>query len=248
MRYPASEEVASHQSTFEAAHTEARKKGFTGSLVFDAVEGEGVVVYLNGWPVYAEYQGPTYETSEDAVREMKGMSGEIDRHASRKDAVEMFKTYLNYIGRDEGFINVYRVDQVEIQKRTILVTKAGNLEKTQVPPGKRVGYSPSEDQAVEYFAEEGASGYALSNNEIIFFEEGEETERNRFKEDDLSTLVRMDSEEGLGALECEYLELYTQGSSGGKVDVEFDIQGWEIVEGSGEEESSGGLLSGVFGG
>lgn len=248
MRYPASEEVASHQSTFEAAHTEARKKGFTGSLVFDAVEGEGVVVYLRGWPVYAEYQGPSYETSEDAIHAMKGMSGEIERHASRKDAVEMFKTYLNYIGRDEGFINVYRVDQVTIQERTVLVTKAGNLEKTQVPSGKRIGYSPSEEQAKEYFSEENESGYALSNNEIIFFSDGKEDDRNRFKEDDLSTLVRMDNEEGLGALECEYLELYTQGSSGGKVDVEFDIQGWEIVETSGKTESSGGLLSGVFGG
>jgi hypothetical protein len=247
MRFPASEQVSSHESSFEAAHSEVRKKGFTGSLVIDSVEAKGVTVYLDGWPVYAKYRGSSDKGGQDAVEEMKTQSGEIDRHASRHDTVEMFQTYMSYIGRDDGLISVQKTDKVEVQPRTILVTKGGNLEKTQVPAGVRVGYSPDEKQAQEFFEEKEMSGYALSNDEIIFFEEGEETDRKQFKNDDLSILVRMDTEEGLGVLECEFLDIYTQGSSGGQVDVEFDIEGWEIVEESGGG-GSGGLLSGILGG
>jgi len=248
MRFPASEQVSSHESSFEAAHSEVRKKEFTGSLVLNSVEGEGVAVYLNGWPIYAKYKGANDESGERAVKEMKKQSGEIERHASRRDPVEMFRTYMNYIGREEGLISVHRTDEVEVQPRTILVTKGGSLEKTQVPGGVRLGYSPDQRQAYEFFEEEELTGYALSNDEIIRFEDGEEQDRKKFKDDGLSTLVRMASEEGLGALECEYLDVYTQGSSGGQVDVEFDIEGWEIVESDGGSGEGGGLLSGILGG
>jgi len=244
MRYPASEQVSNHESSFEAAHTEARKKEFVGSLVLSSDEGDGVVVYLDGWPVYAKYKGDEEMDGEMAVDYMKTLSGRLDRHVSRRDPVEMFRTYMEYIGRDEGLITMHRTDEVEVRKRTILVTESGTLEKTEVPPGIRLGYSADEKQAKRYFSEVSITGYALSNREIIFFEEGEEVDRKEFKEDDFSMLIRMDSEEGLGALECEFLKIYTQGSTGGQVDVEFDIQGWEIVE---ETEQSGGLLSGILG-
>lgn len=246
MKFPASEQVSNHESSFEAAHAEARKKEFIGSLVLSSVEGDGVVVYLDGWPVYAKYKSGDEEVSgEDAVNRMKRLSGTLDRHVSRRDAVEMFRTYMSYIGRDEGLITVHRTDGVEVRKRTILVTEGGELEKTSLPAGVRLGYSADERQARDFFAEEGMKGYALSNNEVIFFEGGEPVEKKEFKEDDFSMLVRMDSEEGLGALECEFLNVYRQGSTGGQVDVEFDIQGWEIVEEN--EDGGGGFLSGILG-
>jgi len=247
MRFPASEQVSSHESSFEAAHTEARKKEFTGSLVLDSVDGRGVAVYLDGWLVYAKYRGGADESGKGALEAMKSRSGEIDRHASRSDPVEMFRTYMSYIGRDEGLVSVHHTDEVEVPQRTILVTEGGDLNKTNVPPGTRLGYAPDEKQVYSHFDEEGMSGYALSNDEIISFDEGEETERRSFKDDELSILVRMESEEAGAALECDYLDVYTQGSSGGQVDIEFDIEGWEIVEG-GSGGGSGGFISGILGG
>jgi len=245
MRFPASEQVSSHESSFEAAHTEARKKEFVGSLVLSSTDGDGVVVYLDGWPVYAKYKGDEEIDGEEAVERMKELSGELDRHVSRQDSVEMFRTYMSYIGRDEGLITMHRTDEVEVHERTVLVTEGGTLNKTELPPGVRLGYSADERQARDYFDEKGMTGYALSNNEVIFFENGTVVEKKEFKEDDLSILVRMDSEEGLGALECDFLNVYTQGSTGGQVDVEFDIQGWEIVRET--EKNGGGLLSGLLG-
>ena len=245
MKFPASEQVSSHESSYEAAHTEARKKEFVGSLVLSSTEGDGVVVYLDGWPVYAKYNGENELDGEDAVDRMKDLSGELDRHVSRQDSVEMFRTYMSYIGRDEGLITMHRTDEVEVRERTILVTEGGTLEKTELPAGVRLGYSADERQAREYFEEKGMTGYALSNNEVVFFENGTEVDRKQFKDDDLSILVRMESEEGLGALECDFLNVYTQGSTGGQVDVEFDIQGWEIVEET--ESGGGGILSGLLG-
>jgi hypothetical protein len=245
MKFPASEQVSSHESSYEAAHTEARKKEFVGSLVLSSTEGDGVVVYLDGWPVYAKYKGENELDGEDAVDRMKDLSGELDRHVSRQDSVEMFRTYMSYIGRDEGLITMHRTDEVEVRERTILVTEGGTLEKTELPAGVRLGYSADERQAREYFEEKGMTGYALSNNEVVFFENGTEVDRKQFKDDDLSILVRMESEEGLGALECDFLNVYTQGSTGGQVDVEFDIQGWEIVEET--ESGGGGILSGLLG-
>ena len=245
MRFPASEQVSSHESSFEAAHTEARKKEFVGSLVLSSSEGDGVVVYLDGWPVYAKYKGERELDGEEAVGRMRDLSGDLDRHVSRQDSVEMFRTYMSYIGRDEGLIKMHRTDEVQVRERTILVTEGGNLEKTEIPEGLRLGYSADENQASEYFKEEGVTGYALSNSEVIFFENGTEVDRKNFKEDDMSILVRMDSEEGLGALECDFLNVYTQGSTGGQVDVEFDIRGWEVVKETGSD--SGGLISGLLG-
>lgn len=249
MEFPASEQVSNHESRFETAHAEARKKEFIGSLVLSSAEGDGVVVYLDGWPVYAKYKDKREDevvNGEDAVDEMKRLSGKLERHVSRRDAVEMFRTYMSYIGREEGLIAAHRADEVEVRKRTILVTEGGELDKTELLPGIRLGYSADEKQAHDFFEEKGITGYALSNNEVIFFEDGEPTQRKQFKDDDFSMLVRMDTEEGLGALECEFLNLYRQGSTGGQVDVEFDIRGWEIVKET--EDSSGGLLSGILGG
>lgn len=248
LKYPASEEVRTHESSFGAAHSEARKKEFTGSLVLDAERGDGVVVYLDGWPIYAEFDGVETALGSDALDAMRDLSGRIERNVSRREAVEMFRTYMEYIGEEEGAINIYEADEIDIQERTILVTKAGDLDKTTAPAGTRVGYAPDLDYVSEYFAENEVTGYALSNDEIVFYDEGEEVERERFKEDGLSMLVSMKDEESLGALECAYLDVYTQGGGDGKgnVDVEFDIEGWEIVESDGT--GGGGMLGGILGG
>jgi hypothetical protein len=245
MRFPASEQVSSHESSFGAAHNEARKKEFVGSLVLSSSKGDGVVVYLDGWPVYAKFKGDTELDGEGAVERMENLSGELDRHVSRQDSVEMFRTYMSYIGRDEGLITIRRMDEVQVRRRTILVTEGGNLEKTELPTGLRIGYSADEKQAIEYIGDEGMTGYALSNSEVVFFENGTEVDRKEFKDNDMSMLIRMESEEGLGALECDFLNVYTQGSTGRQIDVEFDIRGWEIVEET--EDGGGGLISGLLG-
>ncbi|MFW5929235.1 MAG: hypothetical protein ACOCT0_02310 [Halobacteriota archaeon] len=251
MNVPAPEQIRTHESSFDVAHTEARQKGFTGSLVVESDRGKGVVVYLEGWPVYAEVEGLDSGEGEEAVDVLVGVEGEIERHTSRTDSVEMFLTYMSYIGRESGLIDVFETDHVEVDRRTILVTQAGNLNKTKAPAGTRIGYASDLESAERYFESEETMGYALSNDEIVFFDGGEEVEREHFKEDGLSMLVRMKTEEGLGALECEYLEIYTQGasSSGGQIDVEFDIEGWEIVETEGGSDGdSGGFLGGILGG
>ncbi len=248
MNYPAAEEVRTHESSFDAAHSEARKKEFTGSLRLESERGEGVVVYLDGWPIYAEFRGVESAYGSEAVDMMREVSGRIERNVSRREAVEMFRTYMEYIGEELGAVNIYEADRVDVRERTILVTKAGDLDKTTAPAGTRVGYAPDLDYVSTYFEENDETGYALSNDEIVFYDEGEEVERNRFKEDGLSMLVSMDSDEGLGTLECTYLDVYTQGGSsgGGNVDVEFDIEGWEIVESEGG--GGGGVLGGLLGG
>lgn len=49
MSYPSSEEVRSYPSGFEVAHSEARLKGFNGSLALRSDDCDGVVVYLRGF-------------------------------------------------------------------------------------------------------------------------------------------------------------------------------------------------------
>lgn len=247
MKFPASERVKSHESSFESAHAEARKSEFTGTYLFNSVEGKGVTIYLDGWPVYAKYKGSSKEEARDATEIMKGQTGDVEVHASRRDRVEMFCTYMRYIGRDNALIDVYFVDEAEIPERKVLVTNNNTLDMSIIPPGTRVGYSPDRGQVIDFFSEREIGGYALSNDEVIFFSDGEVTDRERFKNDGLPMLVRMNSGEGLGELECDYLDLFTQGSSGGQVEVEFDIEGWEVVKNQ-QEEESGGILSGVFGG
>ncbi|MDY6780399.1 MAG: hypothetical protein SV760_07630 [Halobacteria archaeon] len=250
MNVPPSQEVRSHESSFESAHSEAREKDFTGSLVIDGAGDKGVAVYLDGWAIYAQLTDKV-EGSEvfgkEALERMIELSGTVERHVSDTGTIEMFRTYMDYIDRGDGLLNIYELDTVEVPERTVMVQKGGSVDKVTAPGGIRIGYSPNEDRATEVFEERGIDGYALSNDDIIFFENGEPNHRREFKQDGLSILVRVDSEEGLGALECEYVDMYTQGSgTGGNVDVEFDINGYEIV--NTEEGGSDGFISGLLGG
>ncbi|MDY7082328.1 MAG: hypothetical protein SXQ77_07985, partial [Halobacteria archaeon] len=96
-----------------------------------------------------------------------------------------------------------------------------------------------------------------------------------FKDDDEAILSRMESERGLREQECEFIDIFSEHAVGSveRINVEFDINGFEIVEsdeeadldveskgmkqaqseaGDGEEseaeeESSGGLLSRFLG-
>lgn len=247
MEFPPAEEISTHESTFESAHSEAKQTQFDGSVYIDAGDAEGVAVYMEGWPIYAMYRGTDAEAvGKEALDAMVPLSGTLERHTASRERVEMFRNYMEFVGRTDGLMDIYEPDNVEVRGRTILVTKAGDLEKVNVPGGVRRGYAPNEDYLASYFEKTGIDGYGLSNNEIVFYEDGEVAERERFKDDGLSILVRIDSKDGLGALECEYLDVYTQSESGGKADVEFDIEGWEIVE-SGEDDSDGGIVGKIFG-
>jgi hypothetical protein len=158
------------------------------------------------------------------------------------------KRYLLVYTDTNTTVSIQKVKEVEVPKRTILVTDSRTVEKTELPAGVRIGYSTDENEAHSFFADELITGYAFSNSEVIFYEVGEEASRKQFKENDHSMLIRMESEECLDALECEFLNVYKQGytdsllshltrripniSRKGRrlVDVEFDVQGWEIVE------------------
>lgn len=246
MEFPPAEAISTHESTFESAHSEAKQTQFDGSVHIDAGDAEGVTVYMDGWPIYAVYRGTEGDAvGKDAVDAMVPLSGTLERHDASRERVEMFRTYMEFVDRVEGLMNIYEPDTVEVRDRTILVTKAGDLEKVDVPAGVRRGYAPNEEYLMTYFEDEELAGYGLSNNEIVFFEDGDVSDRRRFKDDGLSILVRIDSKDGLGALECEYLDVYTQSESGGKADVEFDIEGWEIVEM--EESGDSGLVGKLFG-
>lgn len=99
-----------------------------------------------------------------------------------------------------------------------------------------------------YFEDERASGYAVSNDEAIRFTNGHKTGREVMKEDGEPLLGRMESEQGLRELGCEFADVIPErGASARKIDVEFDITGWEVVRTDLEEESEGGLLGGILG-
>ncbi|MDY7083032.1 MAG: hypothetical protein SXQ77_11685 [Halobacteria archaeon] len=203
MNFPSSQRVRTYESSFEVAHSEAREKGFSGSLVLRSGTKKGVVVYLEGWPIYAKYNNGRGDElhAQDAIDSLNTVTGSIDRHPSEPNMVEMFRTYMGYIDREEGEINVYKVRDVEIPERTILVTQGGELNKVKAPRGERVGYSPNEEYLKEYFEENEVTGYALSNDEAMFFEDGHMTRREKFKEDGLSIVVRMQQGEDFESLE-----------------------------------------------
>lgn len=249
MQYPSSEEVRSYPSEFEVAHSEARHKGFSGSLVLRSDEGDGVVVYLRGLPVYAHamYRNGDDVRGVEAVDTLTLRSGTVDRRSSDTESVRMFCTYMKYLGRDDSIIHVYRTDEVEIAAREFIVMEDGDLTKVDVPEGVRVGYSRSVEDVSKYFERENADGYAVSNDTVVSFGNGHETERVELKDDGEPLLARMESEEGLNEIDCEFERVFPEsGSNARKIDVEFDIQGWEVLRTDVGDES-GGLLSRLLG-
>ena len=245
MQYPSSEDVRSYPSEFEVAHSEARHKGFSGSLVLRSDEGDGVVVYLRGLPVYAHamYRDGDDVRGMEAVDTLTLRSGTVDRRSSDPESVRMFCTYMEYLGRNGSVIHVYRRNEVEIAAREFVVMGDGDLTKVDVPEGVRVGYSRSLEDVSKYFEKENADGYAVSNNMVVSFRNGHETEREVMKEDGEPLLARMESEKGLNEIDCEFERVFPERGTGArKIDVEFDIQGWEVMRTDTEEES-GGILS-----
>ena len=249
MQYPSSEDVRSYPSEFEVAHSEARHKGFSGSLVLRSDEGDGVVVYLRGLPVYAHamYRDGDDVRGVEAVDTLTLRSGTVDRRSSDPESVRMFCTYMKYLGRDGSVIHVYRRNEVEIAAREFVVMGDGDLTKVDVPEGVRVGYSRSLEDVSKYFEKENADGYAVSNDTVVSFRNGHETEREVMKEDGEPLLARMESEKGLNEIDCEFERVFPERGTGArKIDVEFDIQGWEVMRTDTEEES-GGILNRLLG-
>ncbi|MDY7082318.1 MAG: hypothetical protein SXQ77_07930, partial [Halobacteria archaeon] len=179
MKFPQSENVREYESSIEAAHSEAQRKLFDGSLVVSTDgESEGVIVYLGGYPIYAYYIDGTDDTdveefhSENAVERLTQKHGEIQRHDSDADIVRMFHTYMEYLGRDENLINVYEKARMKVREKTVLVTRDATLDKVSLPEGERVGYAPSAGHAEKFARKHGFTGYAVSNNEVVFFRDG----------------------------------------------------------------------------
>ena len=254
MRYPSSEEVLSYPSEFEVAHSEARLKGFSGSLVMRSDDGDGdgdgVVVYLRGLPVYAHAKRADGGDARgnDAVGDLLSRSGTIDRRPSDSESVRMFCTYMEYLNRDRCVVHVYEKEPVEIPEREFVATGDGGLTKVKVPGGTRVGYSRTHEYVSRYFEEERADGYAVSNDRVVRFGNGHETGVDVVKDDSGPLLARMESETGLRELDCEFVDVIPErGASAQKINVEFDISGWEVVRTDMDEDSGGGLLSGLLG-
>jgi hypothetical protein len=249
MQYPSSEDVRSYPSGFEVAHSEARHKGFDGSLVLRSEDGDGVVVYRDGLPIYAHamYQDGDDVCGSGAVEALKLRSGTVDRRPSDEESIRMFCTYMEYLGRENSLMRVYEKDEVEVGEREFVVTKGGDLTKVDVPGGVRVGYSRSLEEVSKYFENESADGYAVSNDAVVRFGNGHETESKVLKDDGEPLLARMESEKGLNEIDCEFERVFPERGTGTrKIDVEFDIKGWEVVRTDGKEES-GGILNRFLG-
>jgi len=255
MLYPASEKVRSHSSKFEVAHLEARRKEFSGSLVLNSGSGDGIVVYLKGMPVYAyaEYSDGTKEHGDKAVGTLCLREGSIDRRTSDNENVEMFCTYMEYLKKDEPLIYVYEKQNIDVIERDLIVMRDGGLSKVNIPEGTRIGYSISEKFASRYFEEKKADGYALSNDAVVRFRDGYKRGGDQMKDDGDPILAKMESEQGLREHECEFVEVIpehsTHGGGARSVNVEFDIEGWEIVRTDLEkdEEKDEGLISSLLG-
>jgi len=254
MLYPASEKVRSHSSKFEVAHLEARRKRFSGSLVLEADSGDGIAVYLRGMPVYAyaEYGDGTREYGDRAVDTLCLREGSIDRRTSEEEDVEMFCTYMEYLGKDKPLIYVYEKQKVNILERDLIVMRDEGLSKVNVPEGTRVGYSFSEKFASRYFEEENADGYALSNDAVVRFRDGHKRGGDHMKNDGEPILAKMESEQGLREHDCEFVDVIpehsTHGGGANRVNVEFDIEGWEIVRTDlKKKEENEGLISSLLG-
>lgn len=242
MDYPPSHEVRTYESSFEAAHSEAREKGFNGSLVLRSDNGDGVVVYLDGWPIYGYHVNSTEAYGETAIESLIPETGLVDRHESNDETVDMFHTYMDYLGREQGLLDIAEKEECEVLERELLITVDDELTKIEVPAGRRIGYAPRPKYAEKYAEEHTLTGYALSNNDIIYFEDGRTVAHETFKEDGESMLARMESDRGLRGQECEYIKIFPEHntSTAQVVNVEFDIDGWEIVEtesGSAPKES-----------
>ena len=251
MQYPSSEEVRSYTSEFDVANSEACHKGFTGSLVLRSEDGDGVVVYLEGLPVYAyaRYEGESSEArGSEAVKTLSGRGGTIEKRPSDEESVRMFRTYMEYLGRDDNNVLVYEKEPVRVEERVFLATGDDGLTKAEVPAGRRVGYARTEKDVSRYFERESADGYSVSNNAVLRYGNGHLTEREEMKDDGEPLLARMDTEKGLTEIDCEFERVFPEtGTSSRKIDVEFDIHGWEVVRTDlDEDERKGGLLGGLL--
>ncbi|MDY7083219.1 MAG: hypothetical protein SXQ77_12640, partial [Halobacteria archaeon] len=136
--------------------------------------------------------------------------------------------YMEYIGRDEGIMRIYQTEEAVMPERGILVTEGTEVNELTVPEGIRLGYALNREYAEEFFRREGIGGYALANNEIIFFENGRTTNSIKFQEDHPSITMTVTSG-NLDEVESEYATIY-KGEGGSDTQIEYDIEGWEIVD------------------
>lgn len=249
IRYPSSKKLEASTSRFEAVHGEARQRRFTGSLVLHVGVNTGVAVYLGGHPIYAHYSESNDLFGNQALDVMTSESGSVERHASTTEKVEMFLTYMDFINRDEGIMEVCRTEEADMRERVIDNPNVDEGENAEIsaPEGVRLGYSIDKDYVRKFAREHRLTGYALSNTELLMFEGGEAVDSVALHRKNVPIRVRFMSEDDVVEAECEYVGIVDVNEASSDVVVNYDIEGWEVVDTEREIEKGGGLLSRFLG-
>jgi len=248
MRTPSSESKAIVNGTFASSHETMREEGKTGTVEPVADGTEGGAVFLNGAVVYARYGD---EAAEDALEHLLSSDGSrLRASSSTLQAVRMFRTYMRYISDgalitaeplEGAIVEQYEAEGVIVQG--VRNTAGGSWgdetgavpvgswtrnspgaeipDRSVFPEGRRTALAPDAESLRRHVAEEGATGYAAGDGEVITFRGGELVDGKRL---DIRPSVRADV--GAGA-------------------------GWVVVDASSEEDKrdgaeSGGLLSRLF--
>lgn len=226
MEYPSYNRSRKHSESFEKLHQKAIERNFNGSYVVEAGEAQGVTTYLEGWPIYARYEGVNDFYGMDAIQELSVLNKTVTEYVSSNDLVKMFRTYMKYIGKDEGFMDIIEKPEVELPTRKTLNSE----EEIELPAGVRLGYSPNKECMLEFCKNSLLTGYALSNRKIWYSDKGIVRDKKNLQENDLPLLLRMNSDRDLGSLDTEFAEVYLQTSKKGEIEMEYDISQWEIVD------------------
>lgn len=249
IRYPSSKKLEASTSRFEAVHGEARQRRFTGSLVLHVGVNTGVAVYLGGHPIYAHYSESNDLFGNQALDVMTSESGSVERHASTTEKVEMFLTYMDFINRDEGIMEVCMTEDADMRERVVdnPNVEEGEDAEIKLPEGVRLGYSIDKDYVRRFAREHGLSGYALSNTELLVFEDGEAVDSRALHMKNVPIRVGFKSDEDVVEAECEYVDIVDTKEAGSLVMVDYNVDGWEVVDTDREIEKKGGLLSRFLG-
>ncbi|MFB6283452.1 MAG: hypothetical protein ABEK59_05895 [Halobacteria archaeon] len=244
MEHPSYHKSRTYSSSFQELHKTAMETNFNGSYLIEEDTASGVSAYLEGWPIYAKYNGVNDYYGANAIQELSVLNKKVTEYVSSNALVKMFRTYMKYIGLDEGFMDIFEKPEIQVPERKILISKGDEVEKKKIPTGVRLGYSPNRECMFDYFRDTKLTGYALSNEKIWYFDKGRARNRERLKENGLPMLMRIGSEINLGVLDTEFSEVYLQSPVDDEVDIEYDISGWEIVDSA--RGGSNGFLSSIL--
>jgi len=185
-RVPEAKRVGVYEGDLPSAREKARDREFTGVL---SVEGKGFIVLLNGIGAYARGTDTVGEDTISALEE----SEKITVSASPEEKVKMFLTYTRYIN-DSAILrgepaNGPHVDATVLEdvlidgvRKDPAITWRGekqDMDKSTLPAGKVTAFARSYANLVVYVSENQLSGYAVREDEVATFVDGETLERRR---------------------------------------------------------------------